>query len=169
MEPVEVGSVTMAEHAKGAFKMVFDYIDELDRLGLYDSASIVITADHGEWPGYTETTPGNFLELYEPALTALFVKPAGAPRDLPLRHSEAPTEFANVRAALLADAGADNPESVPTVWDVPQNSREPREFHYRRGVPPAGSGVEVIDHWVVTGDARDWSNWRYTGTTPVDF
>jgi hypothetical protein len=155
MQQVPVDSLEPVEQAKGAFRMVFAYLDELTRLGLYDTASVVITADHGE--------QSNSAPMEQPVLTALFVKPAGASRDQPLEHSDAPTQFANVRAALLADAGIEDPDGVPTVWQVPVDSREPREYHFWR------YSEGVVEHYEVIGDARDWSNWRHTGTTPADF
>lgn len=73
----------MTEQAKGAFKMVFDYLDELKRLGVYEDATIVITADHGQWPSNGDREP-----MTGPRLTALFVKPAGS-AGVPMAYSAA--------------------------------------------------------------------------------
>jgi hypothetical protein len=150
-EPVEADSVTLYEQAQGAFKIVFDYLDELRRLGRYQDATIVITADHGQWPN-TADRP----DLPGPRLTALFVKPAGAARTA-LAHSEAPTEMANVRATLLADAGLEDPDGYPTVFEIPAGASAPRDFYYIRGFT---IDEAVVDLWQVTGDARDFANWQ---------
>ncbi|MDR2114409.1 MAG: CDP-glycerol glycerophosphotransferase family protein, partial [Bifidobacteriaceae bacterium] len=47
VKPVVPGSVSLAEQARGAFKITFDYLEQLRQLGVYKDASIVITADHG--------------------------------------------------------------------------------------------------------------------------
>jgi arylsulfatase A-like enzyme len=155
IEPVPPDSVPLTEQAKGAFKIVFDYLDELRRLGRYEDASIVITADHGHWINAdADPLPG-------PRLTALFVKPAGS-ADAPLAHSEAPTEMANVRATLLADAGVADPDGRMTVFEVPMTSTTPRDFFYRRG---QNVDEGLIDHWQVRGDARDFANWHFIGET----
>jgi hypothetical protein len=150
-EPVEPDSVSLTEQAKGAFKIVFDYLDELKRLGRYKDATIVITADHGHW------LEADYEELAQPRLTALFVKPAGA-EGTRLAHSDAPTEMANVRAALLEDAGAPNLEGAPSAFEVDPDSTAPRDFFYRRG---QNVDEGLIDHWQVTGDARDFANWHF--------
>ncbi len=60
---------SMLKQNVGCMKMVYDYLQELIRLGLYENATIVITADHGE--NYvTETLEQNTNPI-------LFVKPAG--------------------------------------------------------------------------------------------
>jgi hypothetical protein len=156
-ELVEVpeGSVSQAEQARGAFKAAFAFIDALKEAGVYEDASIVITGDHGtlkDSPGGRDAGP-----LTEPRLTGLFVKPAGA-AGTPLEHSRAPTKMANVRATLLADAGVEAPGGPPTVFEVPEDSTEPRDVFYREG---RSLQRGRIAHWQVTGDARDWSNWHF--------
>jgi hypothetical protein len=151
-KPVETDSVSLSEQARGAFVIAFDFIDELKRIGAYKDASIVITADHGRW-----LKTGDAQDMPQPRLTALFVKPAGV-ADEPLKHSAAPTEMANVRATLLADAGVEDPDGHPTVFEVDPASKTPRDFFYLRG---NAREEALIDRWQVEGDSRDWSNWHF--------
>ncbi|MDR1188024.1 MAG: hypothetical protein LBK95_11315 [Bifidobacteriaceae bacterium] len=155
VEPVPVDSVPLEVQAKGAFKIVFDYLEELRRLGRYKDASIVITADHGQWLGRDDPPRP------QPRLTSLFVKPAGV-EGAPLAHSDVPTDPANVRATLLADAGVEDPDGFPTVFEVPLDSDRVRDFYYRRG---QNVDEGLIDHWQVRGDARDFGNWEFIGET----
>jgi hypothetical protein len=158
---VPADSVSLAEQARGVFQIMFDFIDELKRVGAYKDASIVITADHGHWTADADAEP-----LAAPRLSALFVKPAGA-EGAPLQHSSAPTQMENVRATLLEDAGVPVPaDGPPTVFDLPEDSTTPRDFFYRRG---QNVNEGLIDHWRVTGDARDWGNWRFVGETPTQY
>ncbi|MDR2373024.1 MAG: sulfatase-like hydrolase/transferase [Bifidobacteriaceae bacterium] len=149
VRPVEKDSVSLSEQARGAFRVVFDYIAELKRVGAYKDATIVITADHGRW-----ASNGDLEGLLRPRLTALFVKPAGA-EGTPMRRSAAPTDMTNVRATMLADAGLKH--AVPTVFELDPDAPAPRDFWFRRGLPPDGV---TIEHWRITGDAREWSNWQ---------
>jgi arylsulfatase A-like enzyme len=151
-QPVPQGSVSEVEQARGAYKIVFDFIDELKRLGVYKDASIVITADHG-----IQAPNGDPQPLVAPRLTSLFVKPAGV-EGAPMAHSVAPVDMANVRATLLADAG--EPDGTPTVFSVDPGSTAPRDFYLRSGWNTVQGKIR---HWRVTGDARDWSNWRFIG------
>jgi hypothetical protein len=145
-------SVSLTEQAMGAFSLAFAYLDQLKRIGAYKGASIVITADHGHWTEDADAGP-----LAAPRLTALFVKPAGA-EGAPLAHSLAPTQMENVRATLLAEAGARPSGGPPTVFELSADSAEPRDFFYRRG---QNVDEGLIDHWQVTGDARNWENWHF--------
>jgi hypothetical protein len=158
VELVPGDSVPLTEQAKGAFRIVFDYIDELKRLGRYQDASIVITGDHGQW------IDGDSERLSAPRLTALFFKPAGSAGS-PLGHSDAPTEMANVRASLLADAGAADPDGAATLFEVQPGSAAPRDF-FNDGPPHRGSW---IDHWQVTGDARSFANWHFVSRIDMIF
>jgi hypothetical protein len=157
---VAAASDPQTEQARGAFKIAFDFIDGLRETGAYKDATIVITADHGNI-----TVAGDSDPMSEPRLTALFVKPAGA-EGTPLAHSTAPTQMENVRALLLEDAGVGLPSDPPTVFEVDQDSVAPRDLFHRRG-----SGVRggLIDHWQVTGDARDWTNWHFIDQWPAQY
>ncbi|MDR1392448.1 MAG: membrane protein insertase YidC [Bifidobacteriaceae bacterium] len=160
VKPIEPDSQPLVEQARGAFRMVFEYIAELKRLGLYRDATIVISADHGQW-----TSNADRDGLNVPRLTALFVKPAGA-EGTPMRHSLAPIDVANVRATFLADAHAKDPAHVRTVFQVPDDDQTPRQYYFRRGQPAEG---ENIEHYEVIGDARDFENWHLIAVTPVLF
>ncbi|MDR1799491.1 MAG: sulfatase-like hydrolase/transferase [Bifidobacteriaceae bacterium] len=153
IEAVPRGSVSLVEQAKGAFQIVFDYIAELKRLGVYEDATIVITADHGEF-----FSP----PLETPHLSALFVKPAGA-AGTPLAYSDAPTQPSNIRATLLADAGLANPEGVPTVFELASDAAVVRDFWFRP------DREDYQEHWQVIGDARDFANWHYVDRMETHF
>ncbi|MDR1189765.1 MAG: hypothetical protein LBK95_20315, partial [Bifidobacteriaceae bacterium] len=160
IRPVPADSVSLGEQAKGSFRIVFDYLDELRRLGRYEDATIVITADHGQFAGMGERPP-----LPGPRLTSLFVKPAGV-EGAPLAHSDVPTDMANVRSTLLADAGVDDPDGFPTVFEVAPDSDRPRDFYYIRGSNPEEGSVDL---WRVVGEARDFDNWKFVEQMPREY
>ncbi|MBR2789516.1 MAG: hypothetical protein IKD70_02700, partial [Eggerthellaceae bacterium] len=60
----DVGTSTLEQQAAASLLMVKTYIGQLQQLGLYDSATIIVTADHGAWG-------------FEIANPILLVKPAG--------------------------------------------------------------------------------------------
>jgi hypothetical protein len=152
VQPVEPGSVSLSEQARGAFQIVFDYIAELKRIGAYEDATIVITADHGHW------LDADWESLPQPRLTALFVKVAGA-AGTPLTYNDSPTDMVNVRATFLADAGLEPAD--PTVFEIDDPAAVQRDFYYRRG---QSLETGLIEHWRVTGDAREWTNWELIDT-----
>jgi hypothetical protein len=159
-EEVPLNWDNQAEQAHGVFLIMFDFIDELKRVGAYQDASIVITADHG-----TVIRGGDLPRLTAPRLTSLFVKPAGA-AGTPLAHSTAPTQVENVRALLLQDAGVLPADGPPTVFEIDEDADAPRDIFHRRG---ANVNEGVIDHWQIIGDARDWSNWHFIDQRPTEY
>ena len=69
-EAVEESKGDRLEQYIGCMNMVYDYIEELTKLGLYENATIIITADYGE--NYvTEALEQNTNPI-------LFIKPAGS-------------------------------------------------------------------------------------------
>jgi hypothetical protein len=98
----------------------------------------------------------------------LFVKPQGSV-GTPLRHSLAPTEPANVRATLLADAGIEDPSGFPTVFElegVEVAGLPPRDFFLEQGNTPEEA---LLVHYQVSGDARDFANWRLTESIKPEY
>ncbi|MDR2381972.1 MAG: hypothetical protein LBE08_12545 [Bifidobacteriaceae bacterium] len=157
-EHIPNNSGTLEDQARGAFKITFDFLDELRRVGAYEDATIVITADHGHWKD-----DGDVGALDKPRLTALFVKPAGA-AGTPLAHSVAPTQFENVRAFLLEEAGLAEESDPLTVFELPDDASVVRDFFYRDGTNVANGATE---HWQVAGEAHDWNNWHFISREPT--
>ena len=91
-------SASIEEATKGSFNLIYRYIAELKRLGLYENATILITGDH-PWGRSNEQDPA------EPRLTPVFVKPAGASQE-PLRTSGAQVcQELNMQAFLVKSSG----------------------------------------------------------------
>ncbi|MDR1808146.1 MAG: hypothetical protein LBR33_09585 [Propionibacteriaceae bacterium] len=154
-QAVPEGSVGIVDQAKGAFKIVYTYLADMAAAGVLDNSTIVITGDHG----IHTTVDGVKLsrELDHPAMTALFVKPAGA-ADAPLVRSQAPTAAPMLKATLVAAAGGDPTPYGPTYFDVPADSTAPREFFWLR--PRSGADPPFADEYEVVGDATNFSNWH---------
>lgn len=64
---------SLKQQTLGAFKICFEYLDELKKLGLYDSCTIIITADHGG------------VKIYQNP--AVFIKKPNEKHDLQINHS----------------------------------------------------------------------------------
>ena len=95
---------------KGSMKIVKEYIDELKRLGLYDSSTIIITADHGR-AGDEEGIQQN---------PCVLVKTAQEKHEL--AYSDAPIHFRNVMATIAKAFLEDYTSYGPSVYDIDINS-----------------------------------------------
>lgn len=109
----EVQSLYDAEIAD-ADRALGRFFDELKSLGLYDSALIVVTADHGE--AFYEHDSWQHGTLYEEVLRVpLIVKfPDGEPARV-----TSPVSLTNIFSTFVQQAGAKRPEaSPPSLWEV---------------------------------------------------
>lgn len=149
---VENGQSGRIEQTKGAFQIVFEYMQQLRDLGLYDSSTVIITADHGH---HADLSAPN---LPGPNIASLFVKTAHAPAD-DLTVSLAPVSTSNFLPTLLAEAGLDSESRGKTYFEVGLDDLTPRVFTWIRwryeGETPYSQTYEVI------GDARLWENWYF--------
>ncbi|MDR1068836.1 MAG: sulfatase-like hydrolase/transferase [Clostridiales Family XIII bacterium] len=144
MERVDRSSAV--EQTKGSFNIVYEYIDQLKALGLYENTTIIITGDHASNNGW---------KIDHPYVTGLFVKPAGTESG-PLKSSNAPVAPENLRATAIAAAGLDTGGYGPTYFNAPNTGNEVRTYVQLRD-PHNKIPLEEYD---VVGDANDLTNWH---------
>ena len=104
---------SMLTQARGSMRIVYEYIRQLKALGLYDSATIVITADHGQNYIYdpSEYRAGKLKEwhLQNTSNPILFVKNAGQ-AGTELQTNTAPVSHTELIASVIS---AVNPQALP--------------------------------------------------------
>ena len=154
-ETVEDGTGAI-EQGLGSLHIVSAYLEELKRLGLYDEATIVVTADHGEW--YIAE------DIVRATSPIMLVKPSTQPggSDEPVKRSSVPTGHVDLAATLLEAAGGDaSAYGGMSVFDVPDAPR-PRYYNASSVVGPEHVYTSIIQ-WEIDGDAMNWDDWRETG------
>lgn len=142
--------------ALGSLKILEEYINELKRLGVYDEATIIITADHGNWieqedPVHEAITP---ILLVKPSM------PSGSPQE-PCKISHMPLSHEDIPPTIIEAMGG-NPEdfgSGMTVWDIDDEDR----IRYFDAVTNVGGNGRRIVEYEVQGDALAVKNWKKTG------
>ncbi len=136
---------------RGCMKMIYSYIGDMKKLGVYDDATIVITGDH-------PSAISDFIYPAEPRLTALFVKPAGSSGDK-LKYSSAQVSQENFIPTLVKSAGieTDN-EYGRSYFEVPEGETVTRYHKFELSIDSNKVNQLVIHE--VTGDGTDFSNWR---------
>lgn len=152
-ETVE-GGTDMIEQGLGSLHIVQTYLDELKRLGLYESSTIIVTADHGKWY-LADTIDG-------PTNPMLLAKPAGA-ADAPLSISSVPTGHLDFAATVLHSVGGDEEAyGGMNMFDVAQGERE--RFFCSTSVVGPDHEYTRIKQWRIDGDATQWESWSESGT-----
>lgn len=95
-EKVSEEETTLEKQIHGSMKIISEYFDEMKRLGIYDSSTIIITADHGG------------EDLYQNP--AVYIKQPGNQSEGLLEVNSSPATFKNLHATFAA-ACLENAES----------------------------------------------------------
>ena len=159
--------------ATGCFKIVYEYLRQLKALGLYEDATIIITADHPDYLGD---------DLEKPMLAALFVKPASS-AGTPLAYSHAPVCPDQLPATILeglfggsvgGNAGESDKEGASGSGGVDSGGSVGAEgFSFAPGYMDVAEGADVVREYIVRrcryeikGDGRDFANWSFIEEFP---
>ncbi len=89
------------EQSLAAVRLMVDVLRELKRLGRYDSSTIIIHGDHGQWKG-AKSLP---VELFKDPATLLMIKRPGDSG--PMRESGFAAQLLDIAPTLYALAGLD--------------------------------------------------------------
>lgn len=147
-EEVE-GEVERVQQSKGSMRMIYAYLDQMKALGVYDNATIIITADHGEVS----------TDLPFAVTPILFVKPAHA-EAMPLKVSHAPVSHRDIFPTIIQEAGGEFESygSGRSVFSIGENEQRERVFHWAE-MTTDWEETYVVDY-AITGNSRDLSNWE---------
>ncbi len=94
---VEASKDLNIEQYMGSMQIVYNYIDELKKLGLYENSTIIITADHGDNFESEDVLP-------EKVNVIMFVKPKGKSSE-PLAYSNAYASQSDLLPTLAGEVG----------------------------------------------------------------
>lgn len=149
-EPVSPGSSNAVMQTKGAFHIIFEYIDQLKRLGVYESSTIIITGDHGSRKDDTDP-------LESPIVTALFVKPLES-AGTPLASNHAPVSIEQFRPFIYCEAGLPYDGLGETYFEIPEDSDGVRYLYHR--LIKTEKDPERLLIYEIRGDANQFKNWK---------
>ena len=152
---VEKSSVL--EQLRGCFNLIYNYIGELKRLGVYDDSTIIITGDHPR-------ARDDAAIPSQPRLTALFAKPSGA-SDEPLKHSTAQVSQANLIPTIVKSAGIETATDYGlSYFDITPEMSVKRYHKFELYVKGKD---DLIVTFEVEGDGTDFDNWTIVSEDPV--
>lgn len=148
--------------AIGSLKIAETYVQQLKELGVYDKSTIIITADHGDWETHALAT--------DVSVPILIVKPAtdGNAQDAP-KFSDAPVSHEDLFATILEAMDADGSQFGNTLSEIEaQYGANPAARTRETYMASAGEGFATVTNiflFTVQGQATNWDDWTYTGTT----
>lgn len=129
---------------EGCFKIIFEYLDQLKELGIYDDTTVIILGDHG---------------VKGETLAGLFYKPADATTE-PLTRSAVPVSDSNLVPTIVEQAGitstADAAQDL-TFTEVTEENTPVRKVvqHYRNKQKDY-----VLSIYEIRGEAANKDNWE---------
>lgn len=145
----------IVDQSQGSIFAVSEYIRQLKELGLYDNATIIITADHGNW--YLTSGP-----LDKPTSPIMLVKPAQSAEknSEPIKVSNSPVWAPDVLATVVDAMGGDGTKYGSVIGDVPEGTD--RERLYYMTTSDGTNDVSLIEY-SIDGNVNDFSSWHLTG------
>ena len=140
--------------SRGSLKVVAEYLRNLKKLGLYDKATVIITADHGYWE--VRENP-----IDKPTSPVLLVKPRETANEArePMKVSDVPTGHLDFNATVIDAVGADASKYGSTVFEA-TNEERPR---YYWDTTSDGHKDTAWLQYVINGHVLDFSDWSLTG------
>ncbi|MBQ8189478.1 MAG: hypothetical protein IJZ44_06835 [Lachnospiraceae bacterium] len=137
--------VSAEQTAKGLTVIVNEYLAQLKELGVYDDATIIITADHGAWVGF-DTQP------------IFMIKHAKETHD-EMQVNSAPISLDDFQATILAVLGKETTGFGTSIYDWNPGDIREREVYMRtddENYPEVkGSSFNVYYGYTYSGDRKN--------------
>jgi hypothetical protein len=149
--------------ARYTLESFVELLRTLRELDLYDSALIVLQADHGY--GFNKEAVAEGDQRYRPRGAALLaIKPAGERGVMEI--SQAPTSAADLAATILKQVQISHGLSGTPVDEL--DPREPRERLYTSYAGASTHG-DAVQRFVVRGPIRDAQSWKRIEAKKIEF
>lgn len=112
-----VEEAEVSQTARGLFVIIDEYLSQLKQLGVYDDATIIITADHGSWwDGDTQPI--------------MFLKQKGEQHDI-MQINSSPVSADDFQATILAILGEDTSEYGTSIFEWHEGDTRERTVYMR--------------------------------------
>ena len=157
---IGVDKSTMTKQAQGSLRIVASYLGMLKEKGLYDNATIIVTADHGTWRLTNDplTSTSCPILLVKPSQDASAAAQSAVVSKAPVSHADI---LATVRASIGL-SGASAYEGRNTVFDFAATDAYERTRYYYTTTTETRRETGIVEY-AITGDAGSISNWDLTG------
>lgn len=152
-ERVDEEKIIPEQMYEGSMRFVYNYLEQMQRLGVYEQSMIIITADHGE----------NFVteELTQETNPILFIKPCGVSADVPLQISDTMASQNDLLPTISAAIGIEYVDSWGLDLLNPNGKDTTRtRCHYYAVVE--NSIQTKTRKYNIDGNSRDFANWTAT-------
>ena len=142
-----------------SFKIINLYIEQMKKLGIYESSTIIITGDH--------TSIGSDIkDPYYAHLTALFVKSRGVGEG-ELKTSSAPVAQEDIHATIFDSEGIETTlDYGMSIFDIDEDTERVRRYYFHKYIIEEDKN-EIIEYKII-GLAKEFNNWNVVKRTKID-
>ncbi|MBQ2681247.1 MAG: sulfatase-like hydrolase/transferase [Eggerthellaceae bacterium] len=142
------------KQAVGSMLMVSTYIQYMKDLGVYDDATIIITADHGDW------VPTMDLPDMATSPIMLVKEPHAGAEQVKISH--APVSHEDLFKTVLEAMGQEALGYPNTTFDsFDEGDERLRYFYYI--THDQSATIHSLLGYEIDGDVNDFANWTFTG------
>lgn len=146
-------NATMLGQARGCLKILYEYLEQMKALGIYDEATIIITADHGQNTYLSDGENAQKAGFEMTSNPILFVKKSGESGKSDMEISMAPVSHEEFRPTVLEAIGLDGLTYGRTFEQISENEERSRTFIFGRH-----HDFSFVKY-VINGNVRDIQSW----------
>ena len=153
----EKNDTTMA--LKQSLIIIYEYINEMKRLGLYEDATIVITGDHPAARSDTKLIGEASKSDDGTRVTAMLFKRAGE-SGTELKTNTAQISQDELWATIYESEGLTSLKTGESFFDIDEGEQRTRRYLFEMSVKlDDGTRADEIVTYKIVGSARDRDNW----------
>lgn len=161
----EKNDTTMA--LKQSLTIIYEYIEQMKKLGVYDDATIVITGDHPAALSDTKLIGEASKSDNGTRVTAMLFKRSGE-KSTELKTSTAQISQDELWNTIYESEGLTSLKTGKSFFDIAEGEQRVRRYLFERSVTLEDkSRADEIVEYKITGSARVRENWQINKTTVI--
>ena len=157
----EKNDTTMA--LKQSLTIIYEYIEQMKKLGVYDDATIVITGDHPAALSDSKLIGEASKSDNGTRVTSMLFKRSGD-SGTALKTSSAQVSQDELWNTIYESEGLTKLKTGDSFFDIPEGEDRVRRYFFERSV--TGDNDELVEYRI-TGTSRDRNNWKIDKITVI--
>ena len=152
---------THKENVRGTFELIYSYIEEMKKLGVYEDATIVITGDHSAALSDSKLIGEASKSDDGTRVTAMLFKRSGD-AGTPLATSAAQISQDELWATIYESEGLLDEKVGESFFDIPEGVDRERRYFFEMYKNSKNNDLEYnqLIEYKITGTANDGDNWE---------
>ena len=153
---------------KQSLTIIYEYMEQMKKLGVYEDATIIITGDHPAAISDTKLIGEASKSDNGTRVTAMLFKRSGETGD-ELKINSAQISQDELWHTIYESEGLDSLKTGESFFDIPEGEERTRRYLFERSVKleDGKTRADEIVEYRITGSGRNRENWQIYKTTVV--